>query len=524
MKNSTSQLERSRKQKSLKRERRLRRRLESARRSDESGRDNGPKMERMELDVSDRIRAHGMGGLGLVHQMVKRLGLDKEINARLSLLKIRQGYSEADHVFALAYNTLAGGRCLGDLERLRSDEALLDNLKAKSLPDPTTAGDFCRRFTCAEHVDALSDAINAVRERIWAQQREDFLEEAHIDGDGTIVGTLGECKSGISLSYKGIWGYQPLLISLANTAEPLFIVNRTGGASSADGAAAYYDKAFAMCRRVGFKKISARGDTAFSQTEHLDRWANDGVTFTFGYSIVPGIRSRIEALDESAWSPLSRQDRTAEGESDFTVRTRPENVRQRIVTERGYKDLRVVAEHIAEFEHQPSRASRSYRMVVLRKEIEAYQGEKRLFAEYRYFAYITNDTSRTTQDVVFFANKRADQEKLIGTLKSEVRSLRAPVDGLVSNWAYMVMTTLAWSLKAWSALLLPRGGRWAAKYEEQRTRLLTMGFRGFVEAMIRVPVQVIVAARQIKVRLLAWNAYQQVFLRLASAVERPLLC
>ncbi len=110
------------------------------------------------------------------------------------------------------------------------------------------------------------------------------------------------------------------------------------------------------------------------------------------------------------------------------------------------------------------------------------------------------------------------------SLKSEVRSLRAPVDNLTSNWAFMTMATLAWTLKAWTGLLLPCGGRWAEKHEEDRQRIMSMGFRGFVELMIRVPVQVIVAARQVRVRLLAWNSMQRIFLRWADLVEKPALC
>ena len=478
-------------------------------------------MSRMKLDISERINAHGVGGLGLIHQMVQRVGLPSAIDRRLKLLKIHRPYLESDHVLAMAYNALAGGASLEDMERQRQNEALLDNLGARTLPDPTTAGDFCRRFKTPRNVDALMDAINDVRVKIWRNQAADFLEEAVIDGDGSIVETTGECKEDMSLSYKGTWGYQPLLISLANTQEPLFLVNRPASDHSAEGAAEYYDRAIETCRKAGFKKIRARGDTAFSQSEHLDRWDRDGVQFVFGYPYARGLQPRIEAIADKGWTKLERPPKP---EVKTGPRARPENVKQRIVTEKGYKDLRLKSEAVAEFEHQPSKCTKPYRMIVLRKELETYRGEQLLFEEFRYFLYITNDRELTTHEVVRESNLRCGQEKLIGELKDKVRSLRAPLGDLVSNWAWMVMSTLAWSLKAWAALSLPRGGRWREKHEEDRNRLLGMGFRNFVESMIRVPVQVIIAARQITVRLLAWNSEQRLFLRLADVVERPMLC
>jgi Transposase DDE domain group 1 len=518
---SKARSSRNRKRQSHNRRRRIARRLKRT----EGGRSStgGPvmKMSRMKLDVSERINAHDAGGLGLIHQMVQRVGLPAAIDDQLKLLKIHRPYLESDHVLAIAYNTLAGGACLDDMERQRQNEALLDNLGARTLPDPTTAGDFCRRFKTSHNVDVLMDALNDVRVKIWRNQAADFLEEAVIDGDGSIVETTGECKEDISLSYKGTWGYQPLLISLANTQEPLFLVNRTASDHSAAGAAEYYDRAIEACRQAGFKKIRARGDTAFSQSEHLDRWDEDGVQFVFGFPYARGLQPRIEAIADEEWTALERPPKPAAATGP---RTRPENVKQRIVTEKGYRDLRLKSEAVAEYEHQPSKCEKSYRMIVLRKELETYKGEELLFEEYRYFLYITNDRKLTTHEVVRESNLRCGQEKLIGELKDKVRSLRAPLGDLVSNWAWMVMSTLAWSLKAWAALSLPRGGRWREKHEEDRARLLGMGFRNFVESMIRVPVQVVIAARQIHVRLLAWNSEQRLFLRLADVVERPMLC
>ena len=120
---------------------------------------------------------------------------------------------------------LSGGTCLEDIELLRNDEVYLDALGAQRIPDPTTAGDFCRRLK-EEDINALMEAFNEVRPRMWSQQPEEFFDEAKIDADGTLVETLAECKEGMNISYKGTWGFHPLLVSLANTQEPLFLVNR----------------------------------------------------------------------------------------------------------------------------------------------------------------------------------------------------------------------------------------------------------------------------------------------------------
>ena len=521
MSQSKARNRKNRKRQSHNRQRRVARRLKRTEGGHSSGGSPEMSMADMTLDLSERINGHGVGGLGLMHQMVQRIGLPAAINDRLKLLKIHRPYHESDHVLAIAYNTLAGGASLEDLARLRQNEALLDNLGARTLPDPTTAGDFCRRFKTSQDVDLLMDALNDVRIKVWSDQAPDFLEEAVIDGDGSIVETTGECKEDMSLSYKGTWGYQPLLISLANTQEPLFLVNRAASEHSAAGAAEYYDRAIETCRAAGFKKIRARGDTAFSQSEHLDRWDGDGVQFVFGYQYARGLKPQIEAIADEEWTALEREAKPA---PKTGPRARPENVKQRIVVEKGYKDLRLKNEMVAEFRYQPSKCEKSYRMIVLRKELETYRGEQLLFAEYRYFLYITNDWALTAPEVVRESNLRCGQEKLIGELKDKVRSLRAPLGDLVSNWAWMVMSSLAWSLKAWAALSLPRGGRWKEKHEEDRTRLLGMGLRNFVESMIRIPVQVIIAANQIRVRLLAWNSEQRIFLRLADVVERPMLC
>lgn len=222
-------------------------------------------------EIADRIQAVAPGGIGTMHLMARRLGLIDQIDRRLHLLKIHLPYHESDHVLNIGYNLLAGGTCLEHLELLRNDEGYLDALGARRIPDPTTAGDFCRRFS-SHDVEALQEIFNDTRLKVWQQQPSEFFDEAVLDADGTMVETTGECKEGIDINHKGQWGYHPLVVSLANTGEPLYVLNRSGNRPSHEHAAGCFDRAIALCRRGGFKKILLRGDTDFTQTEHLDRW------------------------------------------------------------------------------------------------------------------------------------------------------------------------------------------------------------------------------------------------------------
>jgi len=472
-------------------------------------------------ELAERVRGLGTGGIGALHVLARQSGLIDAIDRRLHLLKVHLPYHESDHVLNIAYNALCGGTCLEDLELRRNDEAYLDALGAQRIPDPTTAGDFCRRFAVSD-IEQLQDAINAVRVGVWKRQPAAFFAQATIDADGTLAPTDGECKEGMGLAYDGTWGYHPLVVSLANTQEPLFLSNRSGNRPSHEGAAAYIDRAIGLCRGAGFQRVRLRGDTDFSQTQYLDGWDDQcGVTFVFGLNAMRNLIERANELPGSAWTKLARP---AKYEVTTQPRERPENVKERIVVEKGYENIKLLGEQVAEFAYRPTACARAYRVIALRKQLSVERGQAVLFEDYRYFFYITNDCAATPQELVFEANGRCNQENLIAQLKSGVQALGMPVDSLLSNWAYLVMASLAWTLKAWFALQLPERGRWAEKHRREKRGVLTMEFKRFVNAFIRVPCQIVRTSRRIVYRLLAWNPWQEVFARGLAALGRPLRC
>jgi len=466
-------------------------------------------------DVADKTRAIPWGGIGAIHLMVRKLGLAQAIDERLHLLKFHFPYHESDHVLNFAYNALCQGTCLDDIELRRNDVVFLDALGADRIPDPTTAGDFCRRFT-AEDVEILQDVFDQTRVKVWQQQPSAFFDEGILDVDGSLVATGAGCKHGIDIAYDGTWGYHPLIISLANTGEVLSIVNRPGNRPSHEGAAEQLDLAILLCRQAGFRRISLRGDTDFTQTTQLDAWDAEGVRFLFGIDAMPNLKAIAEDLGPSDWAELQRP---PQDQAQGPPRRRPARVKDQIVRQRGFKTLTRLREDVAEVAYRPTACQRTYRLIVVRQTIAVEEGQARLFDEIRYRFFLTNDRKGLPRELVLKGNDRCDQENLIAQLKGGVHALRAAVDNLVSNWAYMVMTALAWSLKAWFALSVPVHPSHQERHREQQRSLLRMEFKRFVNTIILMPCQIVRGGHRLVYRLLSWNEWQGVFLRVVYALR-----
>lgn len=448
-------------------------------------------------EMAPRVQGINCGGIGALHLLVQRLGLVEDLDRQLHLLKVHLPYHESDHVLNLTYNILAGGQRLEDIELRRQDENFLNGLGAERIPDPTTAGDFTRRFGEPD-ILAMQECINRARLAVWKVQPEGFLKEAFIDVDGSIAGTYGECKEGIGLSYKGIWGYAPLIVSLANTREVLYLVNRPGNVGSHSQSVAWIDRAIELVGSVA-ARVTIRGDTDFTHTAQLDRWNEQGTRFILGFDANPKLVGLAEALPQSAWQRLERLPK-------YRILTEPRRkpfrYKEQIVVQKEFENQKLVGEDLAEIEYQPGHCAYPYRLVILRKNISVQRGEKALFDEVRYFFYITNRTDKAAK-IVGLANGRCDQENVIEQMKNGVNAMRMPVNDLLSNWAYMVMAALAWNLKAWYGLLTPN--------RERGLELVKMEFRRFLHAIVLLPCQIVRTARRVIYRVLGYNQWLKDF-------------
>jgi hypothetical protein len=375
-------------------------------------------------EMAARIQGLSGGGIGAMHLMVQRLGLIEDLDRSLELLKVHLPSHESDHVLNLTYNILAGGQRLEELEACRQDESYLNGLGAQRIPDPTTAGDFTRRFRPAD-ITSMQECFNRARLKVWKVQPKGFLQEAFIDVDGTLAGTDGECKEGMGLSYKGIWGYAPLIVSLANTKEVLYLVNRPGNAASHSGSVEWIDRAAALVGQVA-GSVTIRGDPDFSHPAQLDRWDAGGRKFILGIEAHPKLVGLAQGLAASAWTRLERLPKY---ELLTAPRRKAFRYKEQIAIEKEFKNQVLVGEDVAEIEYQPEKCQQKHRVVIVRKNISIKKGEAVLLEEFRYFFYLTNRKDPAGK-IVGLANGRCDQENVIEQLKNGVNAMRMPVQDI----------------------------------------------------------------------------------------------
>lgn len=428
--------------------------------------------------IQERGEVTPYGGLALAHDLAMRLGIDRDINASMHLLKIKLPYFESDHLLTHAYNQYVGGLCIEDIANLQHSDAVKHLTGACRIPDPSTAGDFLRRFN-RSNLRAFQQVIDHAREKVWRQMPNARKGVATIDMDSTIKPVYGECKQGADFSYTGKWSYHPLLFTLAETRELLRTLNRPGNATSADGAADALKEVLPMVQRH-FDKVYVRGDSAFYQKAIIAECVHRQAGFALVMDSYANLTEMAENLQESAWIPFSAHaaQKVAATHPRRKARRKRERVRARKACERGYKTLSTIEQWAAEFNYtipgglkEFGLIGSTFRVVVKRQLIETHQGQQFLYADYVYRFIITNipRSEMDAAEVLCFAYGRCDQENIIEQAKNGIAALRMPTGELLANSAFLMAGQLAWCLRAWLSLLaLPKEtSRWEWKWFRQ---------------------------------------------------------
>lgn len=435
---------------------------------------------RVRVHVQQRGEITPYGGVSVAHDLAMRLGLDRDINRSIRLLKINLPYLESDHVLTHVYNQYVGGRCIEDIANLQHSDALKHLLGACRIPDPSTAGDFLRRFD-EYHLRELQAVIDRAREKVWREIPRSRRKVGTIDLDSSIKAVYGQCKQGADFSYNGQWSYHPLLATLAETNEPLRTINRPGNRPSPEGAAEALHEILPMVGRH-FRKLFVRGDSKFYQRAIIAECERHGASFALvmdGYAVLHGL---ADSLPPSAWKPFSahRPEQVAQAAADKKTRRKRRRIRAKRAKERGYQTLATTKQWVAEFEYAIPRgdkdrdegpAGRAYRVVVKRQQVDISAGQNYLFTEYRQRFVITDipHSDMDASEVFCFAYGRCDQENIIEQFKNGIAAMRMPTGELLANSAFLMAGQLAWCLRSWlSALALPKEStHWEWKWFRQ---------------------------------------------------------
>jgi hypothetical protein len=447
---------------------------------------SGPVLRHPKLQLSSEASdTTPYGGLALAASLVRSLGIARDLDRELSLLAAHRPFHESDHVLTHVYNLYTGGTCIEDIADLQTSEPVRRMLGAERIPDPTTAGDFLRRFD-AGAVKILDQVIDRAQEQVWKRRYgKRKAERAIVDLDSCVRPVYGDQKEGTDFTYKGSFGYHPLVISLAGTLECLRLVNRSGNTTSADGSESHLRELFPMLGRH-FKQVIVRGDSAFAKQGIFDVCEEAGHFFAVVSPQQQNFASLFEALPGAQWKPYRQREK---GEDlSRKRRKRGPNRRRERARSRNKWDLQLKKQWIAEIPYRPERSERTYRLIARYQEIEEHeQGHLFMLTRFR-FAISNLPPSVSAEEVMDLTYQRCDQENLIEQLQNGVAGMRMPTGEMLSNAAFGTCARLAHNLKPWLAqLALPLE---TMRWEWKRFR------RAFVYCAARV----VHAARQVHVR------------------------
>lgn len=454
-------------------------------------------LRKLHLEQDTRPDVTVAGGLVLPLALLRRFEVPQLLDERVQVLKLHLPYHESDHILAQALMLYAGGTCLEDMTLLQQDPALLKMLGAVRTPDPTTSGDFLRRLGAEGKLEDLRGAVDEVQDRVWASpkrwrwsrrgKKKRPLAVLHLDGH--LKKLSGVTREGADFSYKGEWSFNILLATL-DDGECVGIRLRPGSVRSSTGAAELLDEILPRLLKW-HETVLVLADSDYDRADLRSACERHDCYFAFvgrEHSNRPKLAAKCRD-----WRPFrtraSREAKAKRAKKGHKRRRKKSNRRKKKARERGYTQLDLVKQEVAETE-----GPGGTRLIVRRQSLDIEKGkygQRELWHRYRFRYVVTNLPAHwSPEDIIDETYKRCDQENIIAGLGSGIAAWRMPVAQKRGNEAWLEIARLAWNLGKWVAQMAL--GKEVPRWEWKRFR------RAFVD----IPVQVVHAARQLRVRIL----------------------
>ena len=359
-------------------------------------------------------------GLSLFYAMAEILKIPKSLDDHVQVKQRDSGYPESEHILALAANAFVGGDFLDDLEALREDDAIKMAIGRKEIPDPTTAGDFCRRFSRG-HILQINKAFAEIEHEVYKKRKD--VSDLTIDVDAKVHEVYGKKKQGAAKAYNGVYSLQPMYAFADETDELLHVEVRSGNTHPGAKAVSYLKR---LAKKIpsSVEKIYLRSDSAFYNREVVEFCEEKGWEFSITADQTAALLRAINTLAPDAWHQDTED------------------------AERAY----------GEFTYNPVKWKKEYRYLVRREREKEKQGQKALFEKYSYYVVVTNKEGEVKALMKTHAG-RGRCEKRIGQFTNEFLS-HLPLKEFMANWVYLLCAQLAYNLSLWIRdLVLPKGYR-----------------------------------------------------------------
>lgn len=419
---------------------------------------------RFQIEEDKRNDICEFGGLSLVHKYLIGSGYFNLANDHLKLISQPKPYTDADHLYNLTYNFFAGNSSILGVERFQENEGWKKFLNVNRLPDPTTQGDYLKRFD-DESINALQELQYQIRLSEWNRNKKELKKRIKktangvgiLDCDSSIFGTYGNCKEGANFSYTGTWGFHPLLIHLRNSNELLYIGLREGQVYTSNGVFGPLWDAITFVK-PHFKELRLQVDSGFYSKEMVRFCDELGVKLILKVKKYNWLKEEISKIAEADWTNLYKPSMKG-GKQKIVRRKKRGNIKMKVLLkkqkEKKKKYTYEICEQWAEFDYQPYGWVKPYRFVVKRKLKRKLGTQSDMFDFYEY-EVVASDSELPAHILLQSYNNRAGQENLIEDFKNGLKARRVPCESFHANWAYLIIAGLAWNIKIWMSYLVFR--------------------------------------------------------------------